>query len=81
MIPDLWAWPRQTSACQHESTSQYEGVSWHDTNGKLHTVIFSKCVNPFCPRFNQVVRVRQTGSDTPTRYHMPPVIFKGAGKP
>jgi hypothetical protein len=82
MIGDLWRWPHsQASDCTHESVNEQEGDTWTDCNGNLHTVIKSKCNNPFCPRFGQVVRVRQTGSDTPVRYSMPPVIFKGAGKP
>jgi hypothetical protein len=70
-----------TYTCQHESTTDRQGDSWTDCNGQLHTVIFSLCANPFCRYFGHVVRCRQTGSDTPTRYSMPPVIFKGAGKP
>jgi hypothetical protein len=68
------------SECQHTNVSEREGETWYDDTGRPHTVVHVKCANPFCARFGQTVRTRVEGDDTPTRYQMPPVIFRG-GKP
>ena len=63
--------------CTHTTTTERQGHAWTDEHGKLHTIIYTMCANPFCVRFGQAIRVRQTGDDTPTRYTMPPIHIRG----